>query len=66
MTTHNASRIQPRDSMYPPNVVPFNLPASNDEPAGEPRDLVDSSPFLVCFGIVVGLVYVVRSLGWLP
>lgn len=66
MTPRNAFRIQPRDSMCPPDASPFNLPAANDEPANEPRDLVDSLPFLVCFGIVVGLVYVVRSFGWLP
>lgn len=65
MNARNAHRIQPRDSMYPPDAPPFNLPAANDEPANEPRDLIDSWPFLVCFGIVVGVLYVARAFGWL-
>ncbi len=48
MTPRNAYRIQPRDSMYPRGEVPFNLPAANDEPANEPRSLIDSWPFLAC------------------
>lgn len=31
--------------------------------AEEPRSLIDSWPFLVCFGIVVGILYVARSFG---
>ena len=48
MTPRNANRIQSRDSMYPRGEVPFSLPAANDEPANEPRSLIDSWPFLVC------------------
>lgn len=53
MTPRDAYRIQPRDSMYPQDVPPFNLPAANDEPANEPDGLIDSWPFLICFGIAV-------------
>ena len=66
MTPRNAYRIQPRDSMYPRDEVPFNLPAANDEPANEPDGLIDSWPFLACFAVIVGCVYVARSFGWLP
>lgn len=51
MNARNAHRIQPRDSMYPLDAPPFNLPAANDEPANEPDGLIDSWPFLGCLGI---------------
>ncbi len=64
MTPRNAQRIQPRDSMYPRGEVPFSLPPANDEPANEPRDLVDSWPFLVLgFVAVCALLWGV-SQGW--
>lgn len=66
MTPRNANRIQPRDSMYPRGEVPFNLPAANDEPANEPDGLIDSWPFMACFAVIVGCVYVARAFGWLP
>ena len=64
MTPRNAYRIQPRDSMYPRGEVPFNLPAANDEPANEPDGLIDSWPFLICFGIaVLALLWMVSQGG---
>ena len=66
MTPRNAYRIQPRDSMYPQDVPPFNSQAANDEPANEPRDLVDSWPFLAFLWIAGSLVYAARAFGWLP
>ena len=65
MTPRNAHRIQPRDSMYPRGEVPFNLPEANDEPANEPDGLIDW-PFLACFAVIFGCVYVARAFGWLP
>jgi hypothetical protein len=32
--------------------------------ADEPRSLIDSWPFLVCFGVAVGVLYVARAWGW--
>lgn len=66
MNARNAFRVQPRDSMYPPGEVPFNLPRANDEPANEPRSLIDSWPFLACFAVIAGCVYVARAFGLLP
>lgn len=65
MTPRNAQRIQPRDSMYQPDAPPFNLSPANDEPANEPDRLIDSWPFLACFGVIVGGIYVARAFGWL-
>ena len=65
MNARNAHRIQPRDSMYPTDAPPLNLPATNDEPANESDELIDSWSFLICFGIAVGALYVARAFGWL-
>ena len=65
MTPRKAFRIQPRDSMYPPDVPPFNLPPANDEQANEPDGLIDSWPFIVC-GIVAACALLWGATqGWL-
>lgn len=48
---------------------PWRIVKRTDKPghrpmADEPRSLIDSWPFLVSFGIVVGVLYVTRAWGW--
>jgi hypothetical protein len=65
MNARNAHRIQPRDSMYPPDAPPFNLPKVENDTG--PCGCDDLTPALLCFiAGAVAFVVVLAVAGVLP
>lgn len=52
--------------MTPRDPIGHDAPpfANKPEHQGEPRSLIDSTPFLICLGIAIAILYVARAWGY--